>query len=72
MARRRKRSKSMRAIRKTMYLYDAFPTRSGANGAVKSLRPLCGQSGVVARKLDQPEGGGRLKFGVFVNRACKI
>ncbi len=72
MARRRKRSKSLKAVRKTMYLYDAFPTRGGANGAVKSLRPLCGRSGAIVRKLDQSEDGGRLKFGVFVSRTCKI
>lgn len=65
MARRRKRSKS---IPRTHYLYDAFPTRSGAKGAVGPLRSCA----AIVRKLTPAQDGGRLKYGVYVRRDCKL
>ena len=54
-------------------LYDAFPTRAGAVRASISLKtaayPPCA---AVVRKLRPAQGGGRLKFGVYVPKSCKL
>ena len=49
-------------------LYDAFPTKAGAKGAVRSL-PGCG---AVVRKLKHSQDGGRLKYGVYVRKSCSL
>jgi hypothetical protein len=54
--------------KKKFEIYDAFPTKAGARGAVRSLPSGC----AVVRKLKPAQDGGRLKYGVFVKRSCRI
>lgn len=66
---------------KRKILYDAFPTRKEALRMENSLNlatgigpysPNCPNgAGAVVRKLRQPQDGGRLKYGVYVNKSCK-
>lgn len=54
--------------RVTRRLYDAFPTKAGAKGAAADL-PGCG---AVVRKLRPAQDGGRLKYGVYVRKSCRL
>jgi hypothetical protein len=64
-------------------LYDAFPAKTEAKKAANSINlaagvgPALGKQcphgpGAVVRKLRSPQGGGRLKYGVYVNTSCKV
>ena len=46
-----------------MKLYDAFETKSGASQSANDLR-ISGMRATV-RKLNPPQAGGRLKWGVY-------
>jgi len=53
-------------------LYDAFPTKAGAKAAAADINASAGAGCATSRKLKTPQDGGRLKFGVYVKRSCKI
>lgn len=62
-------------------IYDAFPNRTEAKRLAADLnssypaapRHGCPSgAGAVVRKLKRPQGGGRLKYGVYVNKSCRM
>lgn len=59
-------------------LHDAFPTKRGATAHARSLKlwrltDRCPHGiGAVVQKLTPAQDGGRLRYGVYVNRTCKV
>lgn len=62
-------------------IYDAFPNRKEAKSLASDLNASTPPSarhgcpngaGAVVRKLKHPQAGGRLRYGVYVNKSCKI
>lgn len=51
-------------------LYDAFPTKDGAYNAMASL--VSSGCSPRVRKLAKPQDGGRLKYGVYVSKSCRL
>ena len=66
---------------KRKMLYDAYPTKKGALKLQNSLNLATGVgpmsarcpdgAGAVVRRLRPAQGGGRLQWGVYVNKSCK-
>ena len=66
---------------KRKVLYDAYPTKKGALRLQNSLNLATGVgpasarcpagAGAVVRKLRPAQDGGRLRWGVYVNKSCK-
>lgn len=68
------------AKRRRKVLYDAYPERKQALKLQNSLNlatnvgydPSCpGGAGAIVRRLRPAQDGGRLKWGVYVNSACR-
>jgi len=57
-------------------IYDAYPTKGGANGAARDLRTLKGGIYMNYRTkavvVDLGKDAGRLRYGVFVARGRRI
>lgn len=57
-------------------IYDAYPTKGGAEGAVRGLRTLKGRIDMnyhtKAVVVDLGKDAGRLRYGVFVARGRRI
>lgn len=72
--------RSTARLRITHRIYDAFPTKSGAAGAVRSLREADPECQPIARKLAEPgkkrgmfvREDDRLRYGVFVKKSCRL
>ena len=60
------------AIPRTHYAYDAFPTKARAKALTADLRKIDPSCGAIMRKLRTPEDGGRLRYGVYVKKSCRL
>ena len=57
-------------------IYDAYPTKAGANGAARGLRTLAGRVDrdyrTKAVVVDLGPDAGRLRYGVFVTKGKRV